>query len=118
MCRIRRRRVERTMNASSATLDDRFETAGEGLLFILIAALRFPRGPAAPAAVAAVGALVLGLNAARFAAGVPVSWFSITIGASALIAGRAPWPGSPSTRSPCSSCSWGSSPGTAVFRSR
>ena len=79
--------MERTMNATQRTLDDRFETAGEGLLFLLIAALALPSGAVAHLAIAGVGALLLGLNAARLAAGIRVRWFSITIGAWAVIGG-------------------------------
>lgn len=79
--------MDRTLNAAPRTLEDRFSTAGEGILFLLIAALALPRGTAAYAAVAGVGALLLGLNAARIAAGVRVRWFSITVGAWAVIGG-------------------------------
>ncbi len=77
----------RTSTAGQRTLDDRFETAGYGLLFLLIAALALPSGPTAYAAVAGVGALLLGLNAARVTTGAQVRWFSITIGAWAVIGG-------------------------------
>jgi hypothetical protein len=69
------------------TLDDRFETAAEGLLFLLIAALALPSGMTAYAAVAVVGGLLLGLNATRAATGIRVRWFSITVGAWAVIGG-------------------------------
>lgn len=79
--------MERTLNTPHRTLDDRFQTAGEGLLFLLIAAVALPSGTTAYAAVAAVGVLLLGLNAARIAAGIRVRWFSITVGAWAVIGG-------------------------------
>jgi hypothetical protein len=75
------------MNTNQRTLDDRFQTAGEGLLFLLIAALALPSGTTAYAAVAGVGALLLALNAARIAAGIRVRWFSITVGTWAVIGG-------------------------------
>lgn len=65
----------------------RFDTAGWGLLFVLLGALAMPKGTAEYLAVAAVGALMLGLNAGRVAAGVPVRWLSIILGAVTLVAG-------------------------------
>lgn len=79
--------MDRTMSTSQRTLDDRLETAGYGLLSLLIAALFLPSGMTEYVAVAGVGALMLGLNAVRIAAGIPVGWFSITVGAWAVIAG-------------------------------
>jgi hypothetical protein len=77
----------RTMHTPQRTLDDRFEAAGEGFLFLLIAALALPSGMTAYAAVAGVGVLLLGLNAARAITGIRVRWFSITVGTWAVIGG-------------------------------
>jgi hypothetical protein len=79
--------MDGTLNTPHRTLDDRFQAAGEGLLFLLIAAVALPSGTSAYAAVVIVGALLLGLNAARMAAGIRVRWFSITVGAWAVIGG-------------------------------
>lgn len=65
----------------------RFDTAGWGLLFVLVGALAMPNGTAEYLAVAAVGALMLALNAGRVVAGVPVRWFSIILGSVTLVAG-------------------------------
>jgi hypothetical protein len=76
-----------TRNVAQRTLEDRLDDVGWGLLFLLFAALALPKGMAEYASVAGVGALMLGLNVARRAAGVRVGWFSIVLGAVALIAG-------------------------------
>ena len=75
------------VNAAQRELDDRLDTAGEGLLFLLIAAVVLPGGTATYAAIAGVGVLFLGLNAARFASGIRVRWFSMTLGTWAVIGG-------------------------------
>ena len=76
-----------TMSTRLRTLEDRFQTAAEGLLFLLIAALALPSGTARYAAVAVVGILLLGLNVARIAAGIRVPWLSVTVGTWAVVAG-------------------------------
>jgi hypothetical protein len=68
-------------------LADRFDTVGWGLLLVLFGAFAMPNGTAEYLAVAAVGALLLALNAARVAAGVPVRWLSIILGSVTLVAG-------------------------------
>lgn len=68
-------------------LEDRLDTVGWGLLFLLVGALAMPTGVGEFASVAVVGALLLTLNVARVAAGVPVSWLSVILGATALAAG-------------------------------
>lgn len=73
--------------ALHSTLEDRFQAAGEGMFLLLIGALLIPGGTVEYAAVAAVGALLLGLNAARVAAGHRPRWFSVTVGAWATIGG-------------------------------
>lgn len=54
---------------------------------MMFGALAMPNGTAEYVAVAAVGALMLALNAARVASGVPVRWFSVILGSVALVAG-------------------------------
>ena len=68
-------------------LDDRLDDIGWGLLFLLVAAAALPSGVAEYVSVAGVGALMLGLNIARNAVGVRIRWFSIILGAVALVAG-------------------------------
>ena len=68
-------------------LEKRFDDVGWGLLFLAFAALALPNGTAEYASVAAVGAGMLGLNAVRVIAGVPIRWFSTLLGATGLVAG-------------------------------
>ena len=81
------RPMDRTKDPARRTLDDRFDTIGWGLLFLLFGALAMPSGMVMYASVAGVGGLLLGLNGARLAARVPVRWFSIILGAAFLGAG-------------------------------
>ncbi len=67
-------------------LDDRLDTVGWGLVFLLFAVLAMPSGTATYAFAAGVGALMLGLNALRFALGVPVRSLSLVLGAATLAA--------------------------------
>src|SRR3990172_7414230 len=76
-----------TRNVPQRSLEDRLDDIAWGLLFLLLAALALPSGTVEYAAVAAVGALMLGLNVARHAAGVRVRWFSMVLGFVALVAG-------------------------------
>ena len=76
-----------TMHAPRATLEDRFENAANGLLFLLIAALALPSGIPEYAAIVVLGALMLAVNVARMKAGIRMRWFSITVGAWAVIGG-------------------------------
>jgi putative copper export protein len=79
--------MSETRNVARRTLEDRLDDVGWGLLFLLFAALVLPNDVAEYVSVAAVGALMLGLNVARRAVGVRVGWFSIVLGAVALISG-------------------------------
>lgn len=79
--------MTQVMDAPRRDRADRFDSAGWGLLFMLFGALAMPGGTAAYVAVAAVGALMLALNAARVASGVPVRWFSVVLGSVSLVAG-------------------------------
>jgi hypothetical protein len=73
--------------AYSKRLEARFDSIGWGLLFLLFAALALPNGTAEYASAAVVGGLLIGLNVARLAYGVPIRWFSVVLGASMTIAG-------------------------------
>jgi hypothetical protein len=73
--------------AAGSTPEDRFQTAVEGALLLLLAALFLPSGTGEFAAVAAAGALLLLLNAGRLLAGIRPHWFSVTVGAWAVACG-------------------------------
>lgn len=75
------------MDERKRDLEKRFDDIGWGLLFLAFAALALPNGTAEYASVAAVGAGMLGLNAVRVIAGVPIRWFSTVLGATGLVAG-------------------------------
>jgi hypothetical protein len=68
-------------------LEARFDTAGWGLLFLLVAALALPHGTAEYASVAVVGGLMAGLNLLRAGFGVAVRWLSLILGTAMAIAG-------------------------------
>jgi hypothetical protein len=68
-------------------LESRYDTVGWGLLFLLLGVLALPSGTAEYVGAAAVGAAMLALNLIRTATAVPVSWFSIVLGAALLAAG-------------------------------
>ncbi len=73
----------------SVTIDDRLESIGWGLLFLLVAAIALPSGTPQYAAVALVGLAILGLNAYRAFVRIDVSWFGIVLGGSCAVAGGA-----------------------------
>jgi hypothetical protein len=75
------------MDDRKRDLEKRFDGVGWGLLFLAFAALALPNGTAEYASVAAVGAAMLGLNAVRVIAGVPIRWFTTVLGATGLVAG-------------------------------
>ena len=75
------------MDERKRDLEKRFDDIGWGLLVLAFAALALPSGTAEYASVAAVGAGMLGLNAVRVIAGVPIRWFSTVLGATGLVAG-------------------------------
>jgi hypothetical protein len=77
------------LDAHAKELEDRLDTVGWGLLFLLFGALALPNGTAEYAAAAAIGAAMLGLNGLRIIMAVPVRWFSIILGAVMLVAGGA-----------------------------
>lgn len=68
-------------------LDRRLESIGWGLLFFLLAAFALPSGPVEYAVVATIGGLIVGLNAVRLAASLPISWFGVVLGTALLVAG-------------------------------
>jgi hypothetical protein len=79
--------MSKVVDSGKHELEGRFDAIGWGLLFFLFGALALPNGTAEYASVAALGAALLGLNGVRVAAGVPVRWFSVILGAALLIAG-------------------------------
>ena len=79
--------MSKVVDSGKHELEGRFDAIGWGLLFFLFGALALPNGTAEYASVAALGAALLGLNGVRDAAGVPVRWFSVILGAALLIAG-------------------------------
>jgi len=79
--------VSESVNPGKLGLEERFDAVGWGLLFLLFGALALPKGTTEYASAAAVGAAMLGLNGMRVAAGLPVSWFSVVLGAAILVAG-------------------------------
>jgi hypothetical protein len=76
-----------TNDARIEELQDRFDSIGWGLLFLLFAALALPNGSVEYASAAAVGGLMLALNGVRIVMSVPVRWFSVALGAVMLVAG-------------------------------
>jgi hypothetical protein len=76
-----------TVDGRIEELQDRFDSIGWGLLFLLFAALALPNGNVEYASAAAVGGLLLALNVVRVVMSVPVRGFSIILGAVMLVAG-------------------------------
>jgi hypothetical protein len=76
-----------TMDPHRRGLEDRLDTVGWGLIFLLLGALALPNGTAEYAAAAAVGVAMLGLNALRIVLDVPVRWFGIILGTVMAVAG-------------------------------
>lgn len=72
---------------ASATLHERSDTIGWGLVFLLVGALVLPSGQLEYGLVAGVGALMLGLNAALVAGRRTFDLFTTVLGATALVAG-------------------------------
>jgi hypothetical protein len=80
-------RMGKAIDPHKQELENRFDTVGWGLLFLLFAALALPNGTAEYASAATVGGLMLVLNVARIVAVLPVRWFSVILGAAMLVAG-------------------------------
>ncbi len=76
-------------------LADRLETIAWGLVFLLFGAIALPSGTLEYVAVTAVGVGLLALNGFRVAAHVEVGWFSVVLGATAVVAGAAALGGVP-----------------------
>jgi hypothetical protein len=74
-------------NRDGRDLEERFDTVGWGLVFLLFAALALPNGTTEYVAVTAVGGAMLALNAVRRVMDAPVRWFSIVLGGALFIAG-------------------------------
>jgi hypothetical protein len=68
-------------------LEDRLDSIGWGLVFLLIGALALPNGPIEYVSAAAVGAAMLGLNIVRLIESVPVRWFTVILGSVLLVGG-------------------------------
>ena len=79
--------VGKLMDPHKLELEERLDSVGWGLLFLLFGALALPNGAAEYASAAAVGAAMLGLNVLRIVLDVPVRWFSIILGTVMAVAG-------------------------------
>jgi hypothetical protein len=79
--------VGKLIDPHKKELEERLDSVGWGLLFLLFGALALPNGTAEYASAAIVGAVMLGLNAARIVLDVPVRWFSIILGTVMAVAG-------------------------------
>jgi hypothetical protein len=76
-----------TIDVQTKELQDRLDTIGWGLLFLLFGALALPNGRLEYAAAAAIGVAMLGLNGLRIVKAVPVRWLSIILGVVMVVAG-------------------------------
>ncbi len=70
-----------------AELEDRLDSIGWGLLFLVVGVLAIPNGTTEYVCAAAEGAALLGLNVLRLALAVPVGWFTMILGAAFLAGG-------------------------------
>lgn len=69
------------------TLNKRYQTIAWGAILVLLGTLGFIPGEQDDIFVSGIGIVLLGLNLARYLSKIPVSGFSITLGAVALIVG-------------------------------
>ena len=69
------------------TLNKRYEAVAWGLIFLLIGGFSLVPGDQTGLVLLGVGIIFLGLNLVRNLNGIPVNWFSITLGLLALALG-------------------------------
>lgn len=76
-----------TQDPTKQALDQQLERVGWGLFLIMIGGLAFV--PSVPSGIwlVGVGLIMLGINAARYANGIPMSNFTMVLGAIALLSG-------------------------------
>ncbi len=75
------------MTTAQRGLDDRLATIAWGLAFLAFGIFMLVPGNQEDAFLASLGAILLGLNGARATMGFAVSWLTIVLGATALVAG-------------------------------
>ena len=66
---------------------DRLEVIGWGLLILMSGVLALVPGLPDGTWLVGLGLLILGLNAARLAMGLPLDWFGLVVGSGAILAG-------------------------------
>lgn len=71
------------------TLNQRYESAAWGALFLWIGAVWLVPGEHSGMGWLGIGIILLGLNLVRYLHKIPTNWFSITLGAIALVLGAA-----------------------------
>jgi len=69
------------------TLNKHYEAVAWGLIFLLLGGLGLVPGDQDGLALLGIGVIFLGLNLVRNINGIPVNWFSITLGILALALG-------------------------------
>jgi hypothetical protein len=79
--------VTDTLDPSRGALDGRLETVAWGLALLAFGLFLLIPGDQEDAFLASLGAILIGLNGARAAMGLALSWFTIVCGATALVAG-------------------------------
>ena len=76
-----------SMTTAQRAFDDRLETIAWGLAFLAFGIAVLVPGNQEDAFLASLGAILLGLNGTRAAMGLTISWFTIVLGATAVVAG-------------------------------
>lgn len=74
-------------DAIESQLDDRLESIGWGLLFIVTGLLIWMPGDQWNQWLVICGAILLGLNGARIVAGIQLNWFSTVLGLAGVVTG-------------------------------
>jgi hypothetical protein len=86
--------TQQVLQGDRGSLEDRLDTAAWGLLAVLVGVFALPGGPVTDGLAIATGAGLLGINAVRRSAGLPIRWFSSVLGAVVILAGAAALAGS------------------------
>jgi hypothetical protein len=76
-----------TQDPTKQALDQQLERVGWGLFLIMIGGLAFLPSVPSGTWLVGVGLIMLGVNAARYANGIPMSNFTLVLGAIALLSG-------------------------------